>query len=58
MEIDSNYYEPKFFKMKTHEVTGETVYEYKTDDRYWQSRDKHDWSYMPKIYEDTCEPFH
>ena len=35
MDVDSNYYNPKFFNLKTHEITGETFYEYKSEDKYW-----------------------
>lgn len=58
---DPTYYEPKYFVQQTHPVTGDAYYDFQAKNRYnsnyWSDRERGDFSHLPRIYEDGCEPF-
>lgn len=59
---DSVYYTPKYFKMVNHDTLGEGHFEFQDqnsrESNYWLDRDKGKWDHMPKIFDDSCEPFY
>jgi oxysterol-binding protein-related protein 3/6/7 len=56
------FYTPRFFTKESNinALTGKIDYIYKPIDngnKYWNMREKGDWSELPKIFDDDCEPF-
>ena len=58
---DHVYYSPKYFKYVKHPITGDMYYEFldknSNGTNYWVDREKGNWDYLPKIYDDECKPF-
>lgn len=59
---DPSFYQPKFFKKEVHPVTGNEFYQFqnvnKYDSNYWQDRNQSSFEYLPKIFDEDCEPFY
>jgi len=61
MQNEQEYYTPKFFtKQKVEDKNGKAEYLYKPreDNLYWELRERQDWSSLPHIFQDDCEPFY
>ena len=60
------FYNPLFYdkEVTLNEETGERTFHFKPKilengvHKYWDCRDRGDWSEIPRIYDDDCEPFY
>ena len=61
MHAEQSFYNPKFFdKHETLDQNGKLGYKYtpKADNLYWRLREAQDWSTIPRIFDNDCEPFY
>lgn len=57
---EQELYTPRFFirEITVDEETGKKKYHYRPNgNKYWEQREKGDWSDVPRIFDDDCEPF-
>ena len=62
MYDEQSFYQPRFFDKQTlgTDSAGKPRYMYrpKPGNYYWQKREERDWSGVPHIFEDECQPFY
>ena len=62
MYDEQSFYEPKFFakEIVNTDAKGKVSYFYrpKPGNKYWEMREKQDWSSIPPIFEDNCPAFY
>jgi hypothetical protein len=54
---EQTYYEPRFFQ-KQYDAATKTYKYLPRGNLYWELREKQDWSSVPRIFDDDCEPFY
>lgn len=57
---EQELYTPRFFirEISIDPETGKKLYHYRPNGtKYWDQRDQNDWSDVPRIFDDDCEPF-